>query len=167
MRGPSTGSQLLTSSLRLSGDAAGSLSGARRVAVGDLDAGYFDAGDLDTGLLMPRWAPSTASTSPSTSARSPPLISTRPPPSTSNRSATSTRSTFLGAIGLRDRLRCGATRRRGRPRRGLPTYVWIYPLSSNERDVYFSHVRAVSSRSAVGCACGCGSAFMSLSRKFT
>ena len=76
-----------------------SLSGARRVAAGDLGAGYFDAGDLDADSLMPRWAPSTASKSPSTSARSPPSTSARPSPSsTSARSATSTRSTFLGAI---------------------------------------------------------------------
>ena len=65
----------------------------------DLGAGYFDAGDLDADSLMPRWAPSTASKSPSTSARSPPSTSARPSPSsTSARSATSTRSTFLGAI---------------------------------------------------------------------
>ena len=75
------------------------VSGARRVAAGDLGAGYFDAGDLDADSLMPRWAPSTASKSPSTSARSSPSTSARPSPSsTSARSATSTRSTFLGAI---------------------------------------------------------------------
>ena len=37
------------------------LSGAQRDAAGDLGAGhgagYFDAGDLDAGSLMPRWAP--------------------------------------------------------------------------------------------------------------
>ena len=30
------------------------LSGARRVAAGELGAGYFDAGDLDADSLMPR-----------------------------------------------------------------------------------------------------------------
>ena len=54
----------------------------------------------------------------------------------------SARSSFV-----RDRLRCGATRRRGRSRRGLPTYcVDLSTVLERGRLVFFSHLRAVSSR---------------------
>ena len=144
--------------------------------------------------LMPRWAPSTASTWTRSTfaiglflARDATLRSTSTLAmalATSTR-ATSTRYAALGALNgrnvaidlglivaidprhrprldrrprrgrpssarsgfVRDRLRCGATRRRGRSRRGLPTYcVDLSTVLERGRLVFFSHLRAVSSR---------------------